>query len=271
MSIVRPPALAGTFYERDAAALNASVTAFLRMAMETAPQTAGGAAPTGRAKAVIAPHAGHVYSGPAAARAYLAFAGRRDDIRRIVLLGPTHRVPVRGFAATSADYWATPLGRVPIDRQAVEAALSLPHVAINDEAHAREHSLEVHLPFLQRLFPEFSLVPFAVGEASAEEVSGLLDLLWGGPETAIVISSDLSHFLDYETARGLDASTAEAIEALDETAIGRDQACGRIPISGLLRCARQHQMHATRLSLINSGDTAGARDRVVGYGAWAFQ
>jgi AmmeMemoRadiSam system protein B len=218
-------------------------------------------------KALIAPHAGYVYSGPVAASAYARIGNLRGAIRRVVLLGPAHRVAVRGLAAPAADAFETPLGRVPIDRDAVGRALALPQVRVSDAPHAPEHSLEVQLPFLQALLGEFSLAPFVVGDASAEEVEAVLDLLWGGPETLVVVSSDLSHDEDYATARRMDADTSRAIEALDPDAIGWEQACGRIPVQGLLRAARRRGLRARAVDVRNSVDVAGG-DRVVGYGSY---
>ena len=263
MQLTRQPAVAGTFYPGAPAALQEVVDRFLQEADETRPAT-----PV--PKAIVAPHAGYVYSGPIAASAYAALRAGRGVIRRVILLGPSHRVPVRGLATTRADVFLTPLGSVPIDRAGRDLALSLPQVHASDEAHAYEHSLEVHLPFLQRVLGTFSLVPFSVGDASAEEVAAVLEALWGGPETLIVVSSDLSHYYDYETARRLDAATTRAIEALDPAGLDRESACGRVPVRGLLLCARHHGLEVRTLDVRNSGDTAGPRDRVVGYGAWAF-
>ena len=266
MTRIRPAAIAGTFYEGDPAVLDRTITGFLNTALKDAGPLDSLTVP----KAVIAPHAGHIYSGKAAADAYIRFAPARETITKVVLLGPCHRVAVRGLATTSADEWVTPLGRVPIDRDAIATVSELPFVHVHDGAHAQEHSLEVHLPFLQKLLPSFSLIPFAVGQATNEEVAQVLDALWGGPETAIVISSDLSHFLPYDEARALDGRTASAIEGFDWASIGRDQACGRVPISGLLTSAKIRGMRIDRVALCNSGDTAGSKDRVVGYGAWTL-
>jgi AmmeMemoRadiSam system protein B len=262
MTIVRRPAVAGSFYPADATSLRAAVNRYL----EQAKATPGAARP----KAIIAPHAGYVYSGPIAASAYSSLAPFASEVERVVLLGPCHRVPLRGLAATEADAFATPLGTVPVDREAVARALSLPQVQLLENAHAMEHSLEVQLPFLQQLLPRFSLAPFAVGDASPQEVAEVLDVLWGGPETLIVISSDLSHYYDYDTARRLDEATSRAIEALDADGLDRESACGRTPVRGLLVAARQHGLEARVLDLRNSGDTAGSRDQVVGYGAYVL-
>ena len=257
----RPAAVAGLFYADDPATLQANVAAHLAAA-----SPAGRAAP----KALVVPHAGLVYSGPIAGSAYRTLTAVAETIERVVLLGPAHRVGIRGLAAPTVDAFETPLGAVPIDHGAIEAVLSLPQVHRRDDVHAEEHSLEVQLPFLQHLLGEFRLVPFAVGYATADEVAAVLDALWGGPETLILISSDLSHFYDYPTAQALDAATAQSIVSLRPGGLHDDSACGRIPVGGLIRVAQRRQLQATLLDLRNSGDTAGTRDRVVGYGAFAF-
>jgi MEMO1 family protein len=260
MSLSRRPAVAGLFYPRDPRELKRMVDGYLAEASpeDTPP------------KALIAPHAGFIYSGPIAASAYATLAEAHASITRVILLGPAHRVAVRGLAASSADRFDTPLGPIDLDRDAIDLALTLPQVRLMDEAHTLEHSLEVQLPFLQEVLDRFSLVPFVVGEASPGEVAEVLDLLWGGPETLIVISSDLSHYHAYATAQRLDAATTAAIEALRPDDIGYDQACGRIPVAGLLELARRRGLEARTLDLRNSGDTAGSRDQVVGYGAYVF-
>ncbi len=263
MSHVRPAAVAGMFYPGDARDLEASVRSLLRKA-DAEPH------PGGRAKAIIAPHAGYIYSGPVAASAYACLRPYADEIHRVVLIGPCHRVPLRGIGATAASAFATPLGLVPVDTAAVAQILSLPQVSVFEATHAEEHSLEVHLPFLQEILGHFTIVPLVAGQASATEVAEILERLWGGPETLIVVSSDLSHYLDYASARAVDAATARAIETLAPDDIGFDQACGRIPVGGLLAVARRRKLTATTLDVRNSGDTAGDRRRVVGYGAWLF-
>jgi AmmeMemoRadiSam system protein B len=220
-------------------------------------------------KAVIVPHAGYVYSGAVAGSAYARLAAWRDTIRRVVLFGPTHRVPLRGLAVPSARAFATPLGDIAVDREAVAAALALPGVCESDAAHAFEHSLEVQLPFLQTVLGDFRIVPFAVGEATPKEVATVLRLLWGGPETLIVVSSDLSHYHRYVEACALDRATADAILALSPT-LDHEQACGATPINGLLLCARERGMRPELLDLRNSGDTAGDKSRVVGYASFAL-
>ncbi|HEC90501.1 MAG TPA: AmmeMemoRadiSam system protein B [Alphaproteobacteria bacterium] len=263
MAYIRRPAVAGAFYPGPADELEAAVKGY--MAATEAP--AGEAVP----KAIIAPHAGYIYSGPVAANAYAYLAPAKNRITRVVLLGPCHRVAIDGLALSAAEAFATPLGNIPIDRQAVGLILDMPQVRIFEAAHMDEHSLEVHLPFLQVVLADFSLVPLAVGRASAADVAEVLEELWGAGETLIVVSSDLSHYLSYDEARKLDARTSEAVEALDGDAIGDAQACGRIPMKGLLYQARRRQMSVSTVDLRNSGDTAGPRDQVVGYGAWVFR
>jgi AmmeMemoRadiSam system protein B len=258
---VRPPAVAGTFYPGAPEALRSTVEALLR----AAPASAGPAP-----KAVIAPHAGYVYSGPVAASAFQAIAPSAASIERVVLLGPAHFVPIRGLGLPDESRFATPLGEVRVEPEGAGAALRMPQVRIQSDAHVREHSLEVELPFLQVLLGEFNLVPLVVGEADAEEVAEVLERLWGGPETLIVISSDLSHYLSYEEARQVDRETADEILALGGPLDPR-RACGARPISGLLLAARRRGMIPELLDLRSSGDTAGDHSRVVGYGAFAFR
>jgi AmmeMemoRadiSam system protein B len=220
-------------------------------------------------KALIAPHAGYVYSGPVAASAYALLKPIATRIKRVVLLGPTHRVAVRGLALPGADAFATPLGTVQIDTDAASKITDLPQVTVSPQVHALEHSLEVHLPFLQSVLPDFKLLPLAVGMASAEEVAEVLEAVWGGEETLIVISSDLSHYLPYDTAKRVDSATAQAILNLQQP-VSHEQACGGTPVNGLILMAQRHGLAPHLLDLRNSGDTAGDKSRVVGYGAFAF-
>jgi AmmeMemoRadiSam system protein B len=261
MPQVREPAVAGLFYPDDPVLLQQQMEQFLST---EAPVTSC-------PKALIVPHAGYIYSGPVAATAYAQLQPVRERIERVVLLGPAHRVGFSGLAATSALYFSTPLGVIRVDQDAMEDVLMLPQVHVLDEAHREEHCLEVQLPFLQEVLrKDFSLIPLVVGDASGNEVAEVIEKLWGGPETLILISSDLSHYNDYDTARRLDRNTAHAIEQLNPEAIDQHQACGRNPICGMLLAARHHAISPRRLDLRNSGDTAGTRDRVVGYGAWVF-
>jgi len=263
MTSIRPAAVADMFYPAHAKTLARDLEGMLHEADRS--DAASGPLP----KAVIVPHAGYVYSGPIAASAYARLRSGRGVISRVVLLGPVHRVPVRGLALPGAEVFATPLGLVPVDADAVQLIRRLPQVVESKAAHALEHSLEVQLPFLQTVLGSFKLVPLAVGDASPGEVAEVLDLLWGGPETLIVVSSDLSHYLPYPVARQVDAETARLILDLS-VEIRHDQACGGTPVNGLLLAARHHGLSPQLLDLRNSGDTAGDKGRVVGYAAFAF-
>ncbi|MCX7141031.1 MAG: AmmeMemoRadiSam system protein B [Proteobacteria bacterium] len=259
---VRPAAVAGMFYPANARELAWEVDNMLA-------HSAGAGLAPGFPKALIVPHAGYVYSGNIAAEAYDRLRPARGIVRRVALLGPCHRVVVRGLALPDAAAFATPLGQVPIDRAAIESLAGLSQVVVSSAAHAEEHALEVQLPFLQRVLGEFSLVPLAVGDATPAQVAEVLEILWGGEETLIVISSDLSHYRPYDEACAIDRGTTQAI--LDfSTAIDHEQACGATPVAGLLLAAKRHQLNVELLDLRNSGDTAGGRGRVVGYASFAF-
>jgi AmmeMemoRadiSam system protein B len=260
---VRQAAVAGAFYPGQPAVLLNNVKALLAQAARVASATS--AAP----KAIIVPHAGYIYSGATAALAYSLLASVRDSIRRVVLLGPVHRVPVRGLALPDADSFATPLGNIEIDQAGVAAISLLRQVVLSRAAHALEHSLEVQLPFLQLALADFKLLPLAVGDATPAEVAEVLEALWGGPETLIVISTDLSHFLQYRAAQITDQQTVQNIMALDAR-LTHEQACGGTPVNGLLLAARQRHLQPQLLGLCNSGDTAGDNGRVVGYASFAF-
>src|SRR6266446_7600477 len=257
---IRPPAAAGLFYAGHRQRLQTTVAELL-----------GEVAPSANVlpKALIAPHAGYVYSGRVAAEAFATLRASAQAVERVVLIGPAHFVPVRGIAAPTVDAFETPLGCVPVDRHALSAIADLPFVIAADAPHAPEHSLEVELPFLQALLPNFAVVPLVIGDATPRDVAEVLRRLWGGPETLIVVSSDLSHYHDYDTARRLDAATAAAIERGDAGKLGPNDACGHLAIAGLLIEAEARGLIARRLALANSGDSSGPRDRVVGYGAWA--
>lgn len=257
---LRPAAVAGLFYPGSPDHLSRDIVGFLADAEAfIAP----------RLKAIVVPHAGYAYSGPIAASAYALLASRRATIRRVVLLGPVHRTAVQGLALPACEAFATPLGTVAIDAPAVEAIRELPQVVVDAAAHRQEHALEVQIPFLQTLLDSFTLLPLAVGEATPQQVAAVLDRLWGGDETLIVVSTDLSHYLAYDDAHQVDMETAEQILRL-ALPIRHFQACGATPLNGLLLAARQRGMQVRQLDLRNSGDTAGDRRRVVGYAAFAF-
>ena len=259
MSTVRQPAVAGMFYPADPRQLAHDVQQLLDAAHPHALTP----------KALIVPHAGYIYSGAIAASAYATLQPIAARIRRVILLGPTHRVAVRGLALPGADAFDTPLGRITLDAAAAQLIAHLPQVTVSAQAHALEHSLEVQLPFLQSVLPDFTLLPLAVGMATAEEVAEVLETLWGGEETLIVISSDLSHFLPYATAQRVDNATVQAILKLRQP-IDHEHACGGTPINGLIVAAQHHHLTPHLLDLRNSGDTAGSHDQVVGYAAVAF-
>jgi AmmeMemoRadiSam system protein B len=258
---VRPPTVAGRFYPADPDRLREQVLQFLADADSPLP---------GQPKALIVPHAGYVFSGPVAASAYAWLVPWSDQIKRVVLLGTCHTPGISGLATSSAGAFLTPLGSIPVDRAAVEESLRFSQVHLDDDAHDRDHALEVQLPFLQVVLGSFAIVPFLVGGADAETVAEVLEALWDGDRTLIVVSSDLSHHHSYEEARRLDQATARAIERLDSEALGPRSACGRNAIVGLLHAARKHGLNCRTVDLRSSGDTAGPRDRVVGYGSWVF-
>lgn len=259
MSRIRPAAVSGYFYPATPDLLSRDIDHYLHIARS---------APV-RPKALIVPHAGYVYSGAIAASAYRLLTPLREQIRRVVLLGPAHRVWVNGMALPDAECFETPLGRIELDTAAMHELLNLPGVTRNAAAHAPEHALEVQLPFLQKLLTNFTLVPVIIGETTSKDVARLLDHLWGGEETLLVISSDLSHYLPYDSARLRDADTAHLILTLHAPLSG-EQACGAGPINGLLLAAKRHKLAPHLLDLRNSGDTAGDKSQVVGYGAFAF-
>lgn len=257
----RPPAVAGQFYPAEPTELDAMVRQMLQQA-----------APSDRShiKALIVPHAGYIYSGPVAASVYHSLRAQADVIERVILLGPSHYVGFYGLATSSADFFTTPLGEIRLDRELIARINELAQVQELDRAHEREHSLEVQLPFLQEVLQDFDLVPIVVGDCPADQVAEVIQLCWGGAETLLVISSDLSHYHSYDEARIRDQKTSDAILNLDPTRIHYEDACGRNPVNGLLLAARDHRLCAELIDLRNSGDTAGSRDRVVGYGGYLF-
>lgn len=263
---IQGPAVAGLFYTSDPVQLSAEVRGYIA---EARGQVAQGVEV--RPRALIAPHAGYPYSGAIAGSAYAALERTANQIDRVLMLGPAHRVPVRGLAASSATAFCTPLGRVPVDQAEVARLLDThPEIHRLDIAFQTEHCIEVQLPFLQVLLKDFSLVPLLVGRASPDQIADILAPHWDRDATLIVISSDLSHYLDYATAQSLDRQTSDAICSLHPERIQPEQACGRDAIAGLLRLASARGAQGRVLDLRNSGDTAGPRDRVVGYGAYVF-
>jgi len=261
MHTIRQPAVAGAFYPGDSLALANQICALLA----NTTFNAGFQYP----KAIIVPHAGYIYSGKTAAKAYSRLAAGKSSIKRVILLGPVHRVPVRGLALPGVDAFATPLGEVALDAEAVASIADMDQVVVSHAVHAQEHSLEVQLPFLQTVLGDFKLVPLAVGDATPAEVAQVLDILWGGPETVIVVSSDLSHYLPYDVARKVDQETVQNILHMNST-LSHRQACGGTPVNGLTLAASRHGLKPELLDLCNSGDTAGDKDRVVGYASFIF-
>lgn len=261
MNTIRQPAVAGAFYAGNKQTLADDIEAFL----DAATSATGHATP----KAIIVPHAGYIYSGQTAAIAYARLIPGRKTIKRVILLGPVHRVPVRGLALSGAHTFATPLGEIELDQDAIALLADLDQVVLSHAAHAQEHSLEVQLPFLQTVLDDFKLVPLAVGDATSAEVAEVLDALWGGPETVIVVSSDLSHYLPYDLAQAVDQETVQNILSL-KGSLTHQQACGGTPANGLILAARRRRLKPELLDLCNSGDTAGDKSRVVGYASFIF-
>ena len=260
MTLIRQPAVAGAFYPADPQKLQIMVEGYLQQVKPSDKSP----------KAIIVPHAGYIYSGAIAASAYARLKAKRDVISRVVVLGPSHRVSFKGLAVSHAEIFKTPLGDIPLDTVAIESLSKLPFVEYIDQAHYLEHSLEVQLPFLQKTLDKFSLIPIVAGDCPAEQVEQVLELFYGQDDTLIVISSDLSHYHDYVTAQRLDKETSEKIEKLEYKQLDYGSACGRIPIRGLLALAKKKSLQIKNIDLRNSGDTAGDKQRVVGYGAYVI-
>lgn len=260
MTLIRQPAVAGTFYPANPEQLQTMLNGYLNKAQTAAKLP----------KAMIVPHAGYIYSGEIAASAYIRLKTGADKIKRVVVLGPSHRVGFQGLAVSRAEFFSTPLGEIPLDTIAIQKLLAVPFVKYLDQAHYLEHSLEVQLPFLQTLLKEFKLIPIVAGDASAEQVEQVLELFYGEEETLIVISSDLSHYHDYATAQRLDKETSDKIEHLQYQQLDYESACGRVGVSGLMALAKKKSLSIKNIDLRNSGDTAGDKKRVVGYGAYVI-
>ena len=258
---IHEPAVAGLFYPGSAADLETMVAKLLR-------QTTSKVEGVGSLKALVVPHAGYIYSGSIAASAYNLLLPMAENIRRVVLLGPSHRVGFAGLALPEASHFRTPLGLVPLDMKLMTELLELPQVHTLEAAHLMEHCLEVQLPFLQNILPQFSLVPLVVGDATPEQVTEVIDKIASDDSTLLIVTTDLSHYHSYEEAKNRDAATSAAIKALQPEALNHDSACGRTPLAGMLLYARTHGLVVEEIDRCNSGDTAGDRDRVVGYGAY---
>lgn len=261
MSQIRQAAVAGLFYPADKQSLKEDVDEYL------------GQANFGRdivPKAIVVPHAGYIYSGPIAATAYKQIIPIKDKINRVILLGPSHRVAFNGLAVPESDVFQTPLGNIPIDQKGIRLLADLPQVIASDQAHREEHSLEVQLPFLQEVLGEFSLIPLVIGDAECHDVAEVINKLWDDEHTLIVISTDLSHYHEYNEAKRIDRVTSDAIENLKPEHIGYEDACGRNGLKGMMTVAKEKNLSIDILDLRNSGDTAGDKNRVVGYGAYVF-
>lgn len=261
MSQIRQPAVAGLFYPADKESLQNDIEYYIEEAnfgRDVIP------------KAIVVPHAGYIYSGPIAATAYKQIIPIKDEINRVILLGPSHRVAFTGLAVPESDFFQTPLGNIPIDQKGIKSLADLPQVIFSDQAHREEHSLEVQLPFLQEILGEFSLIPLVVGDASSHDVAEVINKLWGDEHTLIVISTDLSHYHEYNEAQRIDRLTSDAIENLKPEHIDYEDACGRNGLKGLMTIAKEKNLSVDILDLRNSGDTAGDKNRVVGYGAYVF-
>jgi len=269
MHTIRPAAVAGSFYPGNRQMLAENIHELLKQVADNMESPAASDMPLALPKAIVVPHAGYIYSGHTAAIAYNLIARWHDTIKRVILFGPVHRVPVSGLALPDVDAFTTPLGEVELDKAAIASVAKMKQVIVSYPAHAQEHSLEVQLPFLQSILDDFKLVPFAVGDVSPQEVAEVIDALWGGTETIFVVSSDLSHFLPYSVANEVDKSTVKNILNM-QGCLTHHQACGGTPLNGLILAAIKHHLHPTLLDLCNSGDTAGDKNRVVGYAAFAF-
>ena len=260
MTTIRNPAVAGMFYPDNQAELQSSIYEMLEQAdfKDITP------------RAIIVPHAGYIYSGEIAASAYKQLEKVKDTINRVVLLGPSHRVAFSGCAVSNADFFRTPLGDIKLDKAVIQELIALPQIQVSEAAHAEEHSLEVQLPFLQTVLNEFTLVPIVIGDSNANSVMEVLDFFWPDSKTLFVISSDLSHYHSYQVAQQMDKKTSDAIVHLQPEDINYDDACGRMPVIGLIALAKKHGLKSVAIDIRNSGDTAGNKDQVVGYGAYGF-
>ena len=268
---IRPPAVASMFYPGGATELRKAVQNYLSNADTEEDVSQLKKEEIAELRTLIVPHAGYIYSGKIAASAYRLLEQNQNRFKRVLLLGPAHRAWLQGAAFPETDAFETPLGEITLDKELIEKILAeFSWISVSDEAHSEEHCLEVQLPFLQETLGDFELLPLVVGETKTEQITEIIQQFSEDSETLIVISTDLSHFHDYQTAREIDARTANAIELLEQNRISTEDACGAYPLRGALLAASQNQWNVHRLGLCNSGDTAGDRGRVVGYGAWAM-
>jgi AmmeMemoRadiSam system protein B len=263
MNITRSAAVSGLFYPDEPQILRDTIDTLLSQSAIKEQST--------QVKAIIAPHAGYQYSGLTAARVYKQLQTLRDRIQRVVLLGPSHRVAFEGMALTEADFFETPLGQIKVNKDDYPQLLAMENMFVFEQAHVAEHCIEVQLPFLQRILNNFTIIPIVVGIADPHSVSNIIESLWGGDETLFVISSDLSHYQSYESAQQTDNETSRAILDLDFNAIQPNNACGCMAVNGLLNFAHRHPLTVKLIDQCNSGDTAGDKDKVVGYGSYLFE
>jgi len=260
----RQASVAGSFYPKNPAQLKKTLTNLfnanedLNIDFQTP------------VKAIIAPHAGYIYSGPIAAKAYSLVSTCIKGKNKITIIGPSHFVPFNGIALSTAEFFETPLGKIKVDHHAYELINRIPEVIYLDEAHAREHSIEVHLPFIQYLKKDVRIIPLAVGQTSYQKVAKVLEKFCEEKDNLIIISSDLSHYHAYGYAQKYDLQTALKIENYKCSQLGPNEACGYLAIAGLLKMAKDRKYKIKRIDLCNSGDTSGSKDTVVGYGSWFF-
>lgn len=256
----RKPTVAGLFYPSETDNLSKLITDLLNQKP-----------PVSFTKMLIVPHAAYQYIGEILAQSYLHLFSRSQQIKTVVLLTPSHHIKFNGIAITSKDCYLTPFGEVIIDSDAMMTLLNFPQVVMFDDAHIKEHSIEIHLPFLQTILPSFSLVPLIIGETNSYNILEILEKLWEQEETLIIASMNLSHYQTYNIAQELDQRTSQAIESLHWQSLQTNQICNIHLISSLLQLAHQKSLTPKTIKVCNSGDLTGIKNRVVGYGAFIFQ
>ena len=260
MEKIKQADVAGMFYPGEEASLRQMVDGFIQKALSF----------DLRPRAIIAPHAGYIYSGSIAGTAYKTIAAVRDQIENVIIMSPAHRFYLRGIALHMADAFATPLGNIPVNIGIVKKIKQFSSVQWEERSFIQEHGLETHLPFIQRAFkPGIKIVPMIVGECQESEVAEILESVWEDPRNFVIISSDLSHFHSYADAKKLDRNTVDLIQNLDSQSLDTEFACGHYPICGLLNLARNRKLKIKALDIRSSGDTAGSKESVVGYGSFA--